>query len=152
MKVAKIINNKIEIYNIYDLYPDVSFPDVGVPDSFLTENTLYKVIDSVYNDPISQYVTNLDDPILKDGIVYTVQLNDRTPENILNYKWGEVRKTRDRMLIESDKHVLLDLWETYSDDLKIKIKQYRQNLRDLPQNFSDPDMISWPVNPFVKRL
>jgi len=149
MKVAKIINNKIEIYDIYTLFPNVSFPDVGVPDSFLTENNLYKVVDHLDNDPELQYVYQLTEPILKDGIVYTIELKNRTQQELLDNKWIEIRKLRNDLLSQSDKYLLIDLWESFSENSKNEIKMYRKNLRDLPQNFSDPFNISWPIKPSV---
>jgi len=149
MKVAKIIDTKIEIYDIYTLFSNVSFPDVGVPDSFLTENNLYKVVDHLDNDPELQYVYQLTEPILKDGIVYTIELKNRTQQELLDNKWIEIRKLRNDLLSQSDKYLLIDLWESFSENSKNEIKMYRKNLRDLPQNFSDPFNISWPIKPSV---
>ena len=149
MKVAKIIDTKIEIYDIYTLFSNVSFPDVGVPDSFLIENNLYKVVDHIENNPELQYISQLTQPILKDGVVYTVELKNKTQQELSDNKWMEIRKTRDDLLSQSDKYLLIDLWESFSENSKNEIKMYRKNLRDLPQNFSDPFNISWPIKPSV---
>lgn len=149
MKVAKIIDTKIEIYDIYTLFSNVSFPDVGVPDSFLIENNLYKVVDHIENNPELQYISQLTQPILKDGVVYTVELKNKTQQELSDNKWMEIRKTRDDLLSQSDKYLLIDLWESFSENSKNEIKMYRKNLRDLPQNFSDPFDISWPIKPSV---
>ncbi len=149
MKVAKIIDTKIEIYDIYTLFSNVSFPDVGVPDSFLIENNLYKVVDHIESNPELQYISQLTQPILKDGVVYTVELKNRTQQELSDNKWMEIRKTRDDLLLKSDKYLLIDLWESFSENSKNEIKMYRKNLRDLPQNFSDPFNISWPIKPSV---
>lgn len=150
MKVAKIINNEIELHDINNLYPNISFPDVGIPDEFLTQNNLYKVVEWLQIDSPFQYIHLLEKPILQNGIVYTVEIKNQTNEEILNNKWLEVRKQRDLLLAESDKYLLLDLWETYSDAHKNDIKQYRQYLRDIPQTSNGPFNISWPQNPCVK--
>jgi hypothetical protein len=148
MKVAKIINNEIELHDIYLLYPNVSFPDVGIPDDFLTQNNLYKVIESLDFDPSTQYINFLNKPILNNGYVYTVELKNRTNEEIINNKWIEVRKQRGLLLSESDKYVLLDLWENYSEQMKNDVKNYRKKLRDVPQDNNDPFNIIWPTKYF----
>jgi hypothetical protein len=149
MKVAKIIDTKIEIYDIYTLFSNVSFPDVGVPDSFLTENNLYKVVDHIENNPELQYISQLTQPILKDGVVYTVELKNRTQQELSDNKWMEIRKTRDDLLSQSDKYLLADLWDSLSESAKSQIIIYRKDLRNLPQKFSSPFGVSWPVKPSV---
>jgi len=58
-----------------------------------------------------------------------------------------VRPERDKLLRESDIYML----EDWSDVLKVKgkhneMKQYRQSLRDLPENITGSDF-KWPVFP-----
>lgn len=149
MKVAKIIDTKIEIYDIYTLFSNVSFPDVGVPDSFLIENNLYKVVDHIESNPELQYISQLTQPILKDGVVYTVELKNRTQQELSDNKWMEIRKTRDDLLSQSDKYLLADLWDSLSESAKSQIIIYRKDLRNLPQKFSSPFGVSWPVKPSV---
>ena len=55
--------------------------------------------------------------------------------------WGEVRAGRDRLLSRTDFHALSDV--TMTDEMKT----YRQALRDVPADNSDPDDISWPTKP-----
>ena len=56
-------------------------------------------------------------------------------------KWANVRKERNRKLAETDFHALSDA--TLADN----IKTYRQALRDVPEDNSDPDNITWPSKP-----
>lgn len=149
MKVAKIIDTKIQIYDIYTLFPNVSFPDVGVPNSFLIENNLYKVVDYLDSCSEFQYISQLDQPILKDDIVYTIELKNRTQQELSDNKWMEIRKTRDDLLSKSDKYLLADLWDSLSESAKSQIIIYRKDLRNLPQKFSSPFGVSWPVKPSV---
>lgn len=63
-----------------------------------------------------------------------------------------LRETRDNLLKESDVLVLPDRWNTYSEDKKKKISDYRQALRDLPANVTyieDKDINSYmPDKPY----
>tara|TARA_Y100001963_G_scaffold123552_1_gene173669 strand:+ start:291 stop:536 length:246 start_codon:yes stop_codon:yes gene_type:complete len=52
-----------------------------------------------------------------------------------------LRSTRDRLLRETDYYALSDV--TMSEDMKT----YRQELRDLPANTSDPANPTWPTKP-----
>ena len=53
----------------------------------------------------------------------------------------ELRKKRNELLAETDYLALSDV--TLSEDMRA----YRQNLRDLPANTSDPANPTWPVKP-----
>ena len=72
---------------------------------------------------------------------------------------SEVRKIRDRLLQESDKYMMIDRMDlgsattflTFLSKLKSvlsgKYAQYRQALRDVPQQEGFPFNIVWPVVP-----
>ena len=55
--------------------------------------------------------------------------------------WSNLRTARDEKLAETDYLALSD--STLSDDMKT----YRQALRDLPANTSDPTNPTWPTKP-----
>jgi hypothetical protein len=55
--------------------------------------------------------------------------------------WDEVRAKRNALLAGTDFHALSDV--TMSDEMTA----YRQALRDVPADNSDPDDISWPTKP-----
>jgi hypothetical protein len=82
MKIAKLINNIISIENIYEMYPNISFPDAGVPDSFLQENNLYKVVNFIPHNEETENYDLLPAPIIKNNIVYTVSVTPKTEEDI----------------------------------------------------------------------
>ena len=58
--------------------------------------------------------------------------------------WEQIRAQRDALLKESD-------WSITSDATPKPSKEawltYRQALRDLPQNFSEPSEVVWPEKP-----
>jgi hypothetical protein len=149
MKVATIIDGNITIQNIYEMYPYVSFPDTGVPDSFLQENNLYKVVEFMSHNEETENYNLLPTPIVQDNIVYTVMVIPKTDEEIRQYKLMKIRDVRNRLLTASDIDVTIDKWESYSQEKKDALKTYRQNLRDFPQLVQDLDNPNWPTNPSV---
>lgn len=60
---------------------------------------------------------------------------------LLANNWAALRIERDRRLALTDYLALADA--TLSDDMRT----YRQALRDLPANTSDPASPSWPTKP-----
>ncbi len=66
---------------------------------------------------------------------------DLTPKITDNEKWDRLRMVRNRIIAESD-------WMANSDvTMTDAWKTYRQALRDLPSNTSDPDNPTWPTPP-----
>ena len=59
----------------------------------------------------------------------------------VEYQWKELRRKRNRLIAETDYLALSD--NTMSDEMKA----YRQALRDLPANTTDPANPVWPVKP-----
>ena len=57
-------------------------------------------------------------------------------------KWKSIRLKRNRLLAETDYLAMKDQPDM-SNDMQI----YRKKLRDLPQDNSDPDNITWPTKP-----
>ena len=55
--------------------------------------------------------------------------------------WSSLRTKRTKLLAETDYLAMSDL--TLSEDMRT----YRQALRDLPDNTSDPANPTWPVKP-----
>jgi len=62
---------------------------------------------------------------------------------LLADKWANVRSERNRKLAETDYWALGDAPSAISNDQQI----YRQKLRDVPKDNSDPDNITWPDKP-----
>ena len=56
-------------------------------------------------------------------------------------KWKRIRSDRNVRLAETDYLALKD------NTLSAAMKEYRIKLRSVPQDFSDPDNITWPVKP-----
>tara|TARA_R110002020_G_C16168903_1_gene763928 strand:- start:76 stop:537 length:462 start_codon:yes stop_codon:yes gene_type:complete len=58
-----------------------------------------------------------------------------------------LRIERNSRLADTDIVVLPDRWAAMSDDTKTAWSNYRQALRDLPANTSDPANPTWPTKP-----
>ena len=75
-----------------------------------------------------------------------------TEEELLELKWNEIRSIRNELLRETDIYMLVDWYEKLTDEQKEELKDYRQKLRDIPQNFDNPDDVVFPDKPeFIKK-
>ncbi len=69
------------------------------------------------------------------------------PPRDIDSEWAAVRVERNRLLSESDAHVLPDRWAAINAEQQQAWSNYRQALRDIPQTFSDPAEVVWPTKP-----
>lgn len=60
---------------------------------------------------------------------------------------SRVRDIRNNKLLSSDVFMIIDRWETYSEEEKSSWKIYRQELRDLPKQEGFPFDVIWPTPP-----
>ena len=65
-----------------------------------------------------------------------------SPAYIAEQKWDEIRSKRNGFLTQSDWTQLED-----SKENKGAWAVYRQELRDIPQTFSNPESVIWPSKP-----
>ena len=56
--------------------------------------------------------------------------------------WGEIRAERDKLLRETDWWALPD-----SPAMTTPQTDYRQDLRNIPQDFANPEDVVWPTKP-----
>jgi|688.fasta_scaffold180097_2 hypothetical protein len=90
--------------------------------------------------------------IIEENVVREIIITrDKTQEEIieeqqkeLEMAWYQVRSQRDEMLKQSDLLVLIDKWELLTEERKQEIRNYRQALRDIPENFQTPEDVVWP--------
>ena len=127
---------------IFELFPNVSFPETGPPAEFISNNNLIEIVNALNITEPDQKLTTVD-VYLDSGKAYSVKVETCTDTekaaNITN-KWVSIRSQRDEKLKETDWRASSDL--TLSDDWKT----YRQALRDVPTQ-SDPYNITWPTQP-----
>ena len=60
-------------------------------------------------------------------------------------KWDALRTKRNQLLAETDWEIVKH--KELGTNIPTALKTYRQELRDLPANTSDPANPSWPVKP-----
>ena len=127
---------------IYELFPNTSFPKSGPPASFISDNNVVELVESLSITLPDQKLTKVD-AYVDSGKAYSVKVETCTDEekaaNIAN-QWSGIRDERDSKLVGTDWRASSDL--TMSDAWK----NYRQALRDVPTQ-SDPYNITWPTEP-----
>lgn len=89
-----------------------------------------------------------------DAVTGNVMVREWTQEEIdarikrlTPIQWDILRGERNSRLAASDIYVTMDRWDNYTEDKKQEWRDYRQALRDLPQNTPDPFNPVWPVKP-----
>ena len=66
-------------------------------------------------------------------------------EDTVTEKWEQVRQKRNNLLSQSDWTVLID--SPLTDEKKQEYITYRQDLRDLPSKYNNPDDVIFPNPP-----
>ncbi len=136
-------DGRVDHYKV--IFKDTSFSASGPSDEFLEQNNAKKV--SVFKDHNrdTQKLVSVD-PYEENGVVYTVDIEYKTAEEIAAdtaSKAAKIRKQRDDALKNSDWTQLADApvdqqsWATY-----------RQALRDLPDdpNFPNVELPALPID------
>ena len=79
--------------------------------------------------------------VITDGVA-TEKLSEEIEQNKINFAWNELRKMRSSLLTDSD-------WTQVTDSPvdSATWAAYRQKLRDLPSNTTDPRNVIWPTKP-----
>lgn len=71
-----------------------------------------------------------------------------TAAEALDAAWASLRAERNRRLAASDIRVLPDRWAQMTTATRAAWTAYRQTLRDLPEQITDPTQpVDWPVEP-----
>jgi hypothetical protein len=145
-KIEELPINWKNISNFYILNPD------NPEELEVIKQNGWLPVETITDDkPVyvqTEYV--IEDYCVKEIII----TRDKTPEEIeednraqINTEWALVRSKRNNLLTESDSDVVSDKWEIMSPEDKVAISTYRQNLRNIPQTFSTPGDVIWPVKP-----
>jgi hypothetical protein len=67
-----------------------------------------------------------------------------------NLSWSNIQEARNYLLKQCDWTQLVDV--PLSDEDKEKWSTYRQALRDITKNFTNPDQVIWPTPPDIQDL
>ena len=128
---------------IQQLFPNTSFTTAGPNSDFLTANNVVELIETLSFTTPTQKLSTVD-AYLDGGKAYTVKVESTTTDEqtaLSNEEWKVVRKTRDELLAKTD-------WRASSDlTLSDAWKNYRNELRQIPQTQTDPYNITWPTEP-----
>ena len=82
---------------------------------------------------------------VQDGEEVTLQADPQKIEDHKATLWSQLRTERNARLAASDYTQLQDAH--LSAEKKSAWADYRQALRDLPENATDPTQVTWPVSP-----
>ena len=119
---VQLKNGKIDNYINY--YPEL-------PEGF----SVVEITDNEFDQIINQRTHYFD---ITDN---TVKIIIKSNED----KWFEIRNKRNTLLRESDWTQMPD--SPLNNEKKTEWLTYRNNLRSLPQTFSNPDEVIWPNVP-----
>ena len=128
---------------IQKLFPNTSFGIAGANSDFLIANNVVELVENLSFTTPTQKLTKVD-AYVQDGKAYNVRVENTTAEEqiaLTDEKWIAIRLERDRRLQITDWRASSDL--TLSDDWK----NYRNELRQIPQTQTDPYNITWPTEP-----
>lgn len=146
MQLARIVNGTVSAIGDYrSMFPQTSFSESGPSPAFLAENGCLPVSQFRQHDKASQKLVPTQ-PYIEGDQVYTVRVEALTANDLAQakaQKAAETRAQRDRLLTQSDWTQLAD----YPKTNQSAWKQYRQALRDLPQQAGFPDSVLWPTAP-----
>jgi hypothetical protein len=123
-----------KVGTLSELFSNTSFPRTG-HDSIAKERGAIPVLETIV---LGDYQTTdwHDGKVVGDNYQFFT-VRDKADTEV----WEEVRNQRNNLLAATDLFGLSDV--TMTNDMKT----YRQALRDVPQNNSDPKNITWPKEP-----
>ena len=102
----------------------------------------HNAIRNVY--PNAAVIDDSDGVFDSDGNQITINqtlVDSAVAELLVESQWSELRQERNRLIAETDYLALSDA--TLTDEMST----YRQTLRDLPANTTDPANPVWPTKP-----
>lgn len=81
------------------------------------------------------------------------KLNYERPseESVYEYKAFEIRDKRDMLLSETDKYFTISDMPVKNNSYIDKLREYRQALRDIPQQKGFPNDVVWPEKPNIDK-
>jgi hypothetical protein len=67
-----------------------------------------------------------------------------------NLSWSNIQEARNFLLKQCDWTQLSDV--VISDEERHLWSEYRQQLRDITKNFTNPDQVIWPISPDIQKI
>jgi len=148
MDIAIIQDDQIvQIGHYKKLFPATSFPTTGPDASFMEANSALGVTIWKPHDKTTQKLIPVA-PYIEDNQVFTVEVADKTEEDLTADIAGEsanVREKRDQLLKESDWTQVTDA--PFTKAVKTSWSTYRQSLRDITTQEGFPFNVTFPDTP-----
>ena len=133
------IVSKVSHSIIANYYSD-SGPDYTKPGSSYDQSALvHIVVPPEFHSPYAKVVQSD-----TEACGYSFEIDQSMIEQNIKEQWIYLRQQRDIKLKESDWRVVVTDYPSENKDAWIA---YRQALRDLPSNTTDPYTVSWPTPP-----
>jgi len=149
--IIAILSNPIQVGDVTSLFPDTSFPSSGPSVEWLAANNAALVVTSLPYDSDTQ-VSELVEPYLENGTVYTVRIREKTPEELAaeaNQKKEIVKAQAVSLLTTTDWVDLPSVTDPSASvylDNKADFDSYRLTLRLIAVN--PPVVVDpWPTKP-----
>ena len=146
MQLAIISNGNVTTVGDYrSLFPQTSFPATGPDATFLAENNAQVVTLSKPHNHETHKLVSVP-AYIEGGQVYTVRVEPLTAAELqqrTDAVAASVRADRNARLTASDFTQVAD----YSKQDQQQWRQYRQQLRDVPQQAGFPRSVVWPTVP-----
>jgi hypothetical protein len=103
------------------------------------------------NDPKNRHWIEYQQWLLGDGTSVNIVDPEFSPADMTANAWIELRSERNNLLNKTDFFMTYDFYNNIlTSQEQTDIEAYRQALRDLPSNTSDPTgEISWPEKPQI---
>ena len=147
----KLNNGVPEQYSIWQLRkdnPNVSFPKDPPVELLEGWNVYpYTVADKPTYNHDTQYILNDTWRQVNNSWIKDWTIHDHAPEELSE----RIRERRNVLLQESDWVVTKAVEQNAADSLGIQVPvvwlDYRQALRDIPQQTGFPDSVTWPQKP-----
>lgn len=106
-----------------------------------------KIIKSYTHNGVSLFMFPVSNTI--NGVVVNNDLSsDFLNEAYSGERWFEIRNERDRLISETDWTQTSDA--PLSDKKKAEFAEYRVRLRNITQDYSDPDTVVFPQKPEIQ--
>jgi transcription-repair coupling factor (superfamily II helicase) len=86
---------------------------------------------------------------IQDNKLY-LKIDSVRQSSTIEKEWNKVREKRDNLLKDTDIFFLIDVNKRYTTASLNNMSNYRQSLRNIPDNFKNPFLVVWPVKPELK--
>jgi len=128
--------------SLYVYATDIDSPVIiSGPSEYATMNDIHSNLDIIENTTISGLYPAYD----FDGESWSI-----SPATQSGLDWDSLRSARDTLLGQTDFLMTVDYYnDIMTSQEQTDVKDYREALRDLPANTSDPANPTWPTKPQI---